>query len=409
MKRLIKLTRKTLHVLRRGGINAVLERLDTLETPSCKIDVPNFYDFIMDDEKIPFSKEEYNDFKGKTTTVNWIIPEMGIGSGGHINIFRFVTLLQKKGINNRIYVHRGTKFQNDQELKSFLEINYNLVNNGIEVYSNINNIKFAHATIATSWITAYFVRKFDNTISKFYFVQDFEPYFYPIGSEYKFAENTYKFGFRGITAGEWLKNKLSMEYNMITDSFGFSFDKEIYKPVKKRDDKNRLFFYARPVTPRRSFELGLLALNELYKRIPDIEVIFAGWDISNYEIPFIHLNAGSVNVNELSDLYGQCDLCVVMSSTNLSLLPLEIMASNSVVVCNEGENNSWLLNNENSIVVDEDPIQIAQTLEYYLKNKKELQKFREKGLEITKSTSWELEAEKVKKIILRGIEEDEKN
>ena len=46
------------------------------------------------------------------------------------------------------------------------------------------------------------------------------------------------------------------------------------------------------VTPRRDFELGILALNELSKRVDDLEVVFAGWDVSQYKIDFPHVNMG---------------------------------------------------------------------------------------------------------------------
>ena len=48
--------------------------------------------------------------------------------------------------------------------------------------------------------TAYDVRNFHSTIHKCYFVQDFEPWFYASGSAASFAEETYRFGFVGITA-----------------------------------------------------------------------------------------------------------------------------------------------------------------------------------------------------------------
>lgn len=92
---------------------------------------------------------------------------------------------------------------------------------------------FAHGTVATAWTTAYYVRRFNNTISKFYFVQDFEPYFYAHGSEYEFAENTYKMGFRGITAGDWLKDVMRNDYGMTADSFLFSYDDKIYQTKRK--------------------------------------------------------------------------------------------------------------------------------------------------------------------------------
>lgn len=209
-----------------------------------------------------------------------------------------------------------------------------------------------------------------------------------------------------LLAGNWLKDKLSEEYGMVTDSFGFSYDKDLYVAKKKSDAVNRLFFYARPVTPRRAFELGLLALYELSKRIPNIEVVFAGWDVGNYNIPFKHTNLGSVRLEELSDIYAQCDMCLVMSTTNLSLLPLEIMASNAVVVCSKGKNNEWMLNEQNAILVPYDVLEIANQLEYYLKNKEQLAAIRENGRKFAQMTDWEKEAEKVFNIIIKGIEED---
>lgn len=374
-----------------------------------KNDIYDFYGYITDTAKIPFSEEDYINSKGNSIYLNWVIPEMGVGSGGHINIFRFITNLQQRGIKNRIYVTQLVNIQTDKELQAFLRANYGIDPDEIEMYCGTDKITFAHGTVATSWQTAYFVRKFDNTLKKFYFVQDFEPFFYAIGSEYVFAENTYKFGFYGITAGDWLKDKLHDEYGMETASVGFSYDRNLYAPVKKRDKTKRIFFYARPVTARRGFELGLLALIELYHRIPDIEVIFAGWDIGNYEIPFIHLNGGIVKLSELSDLYGQCDMCLVLSSTNLSLLPLEVMASNSVVVSNRGANNEWLLNSDNAILADYDPNDIADKMEFFLKHQNELSKIRETGRKFAESTDWQVEVDKAYEIIYKRIIDSENN
>lgn len=405
MGKIITLIKKTYRCLRKKGINGIIEKIDNVN--QTKTDVIGFYDYIMDVNPVPFDEEAYKNAKDGQIILNWVIPEMGIGSGGHINIFRFVNNLQEMGIKNRMYIFKGNSWDTNESLKEFLVENYEIYNSDIEVYTDVSYMEFAHGTIATSWNTAYYVRKFNNTISKFYFVQDFEPYFFAMGSEYMFAENTYKFGFRGLTAGDWLKNKLSKEYGMQTTSFGFSYDRELYTEKEKRDDVKRLFFYARPVTARRAFELGLLALNEITKRMPEIEVVFAGWDVSNYEIPFTHLNAGSVKLDELSDLYAQCDMCLVLSNTNLSLLPLEVMASNSVAVCTKGENSEWLVNEENSIMVDFDPVAIADTIIYYYNHADELDKIRKKGIEFAHNTSWKKEAQKVYDAIMKGIKEDE--
>lgn len=372
------------------------------------VDLYSPYTFVLKKEKIPFDREAYEAAKGGKKILNWIVPEMGLSSGGHINIFRFVMMLQKAGLHNRIYLLQSINFKTAEDCREFLRKNYALDLSEIELDINIHNMKFAHATIATSWQTAYPLRDFDNTISKFYFVQDFEPFFYAKGSESAFAENTYKMGYRGLTAGNWLRDKLKEEYGMQTESFLFSYDKELYKPGEKRDNVPRIFFYARPVTERRNFELGILALNEVAKKFPDLEVLFAGWDVRNYTVPFRFKNLGSVRQDKLSDLYAQCDMCLVLSSTNLSLLPLEIMASNSVPVCTKGKNSEWMMNDSNAVLVEFEPDDIAEKMIYFLEHKEELNALRVSGMEYAKGTSWDAEGEKVRIAIERGIAEDER-
>ena len=399
------LKNKVKSVYKTQGVTGVVSKINTL---SSQINIPEFYGFVTNDTPIPLNqKEKDKALSDGKILLNWIIPEMGIGSGGHMNIFRFISLLEDRGIHNRIYVCDATKMLTDKDLREFLDAHYNITNDRVEAYCNTESITFAHGTVATGWQTAYFVRRFQNTISKFYFVQDFEPVCFPMGSEYLMAENTYKFGFRGITAGEWLKKKLHDEYHMHTDSFLFSYDRSIYKRCEKRDDKKRLFLYVRPVTPRRCFEMALLALCRLHDMMPEIEVVMAGWDVSNYYIPFIHLNAGNLSLNELPDLYAQCDICMVVSSTNLSLLPVEVMACNSVVACTDGENNNWLINESNAIIIPNEPIGMANVLYEALNDPERLKKLRENGLKFAQEyTSWEDEADKVYKYITEGIKED---
>ena len=391
---------------KKNGLLKTMKRLVIKPEPA-KQEILNFWDFIVNRQEIQFSQEDYDRNGDGQKIINWIVPEFGKGSGGHINIFRFISALERRGIHNRVYVYRAVELTDDEKLHILLRDHFPILDSRVESFCNADKAQFAHATIATSLITAYFVRNFNNTISKFYFIQDFEPYFYAHGSEYAFAEATYSFGFRGITAGGWLKTLVERDYGMRAESFGFSYDRELYQPKQKQDRVKRVFFYARPVTPRRDWELGLLALNELCRRMRDVEIVFAGWDVSEFEIPFPHENLGIVALENLSDLYARCDLCLIISSTNLSLLPLEVMGSGGVAVCSKGENSTWLVNEENSILVDFDPNEIADTLEFYLKHPKKLEEIRQKGIAFAAQTSWEQEADKVYAAILKGIEEDE--
>lgn len=390
----------------KNGLKKTLKRMVTKPEPP-KQDIVGFWDFIVNREEIPFSKQDYESHRGEQTVINWIVPEFEKGSGGHTTIFRFVSALERRGIHNRIYVYRPVKL-NDESLHQLLRDHFQLLDERVESFCGTDRVEYAHATVATSWITAYFVRNFQNTISKFYFIQDFEPYFYAHGSEYSFAENTYSFGFRGITAGDWLRDIAREQYGMKAMSFHFSYDRTIYYPKDKPDDRPRVFFYARPVTPRRDWELGVLALHELYRRIPELEVVFAGWDVSTFEIPFPHRSMGVVSMETLADLYSQSDLCLVISSTNLSLVPLEVMGCGRVAVCSGGAQSAWMVNEENAVMVDFEPLQIAEAMEYYLTHPREREEKRQKGLAFAAATSWEREADKVYEAILEGIEEDEK-
>lgn len=363
--------------------------------------------YLMDRTEIPFDKRQYEAHKDdEVKLLNWIIPEMGAGSGGHTTIFRMVSHLENLGYHSRIYLFLSPNYKDNASVKAFTKKNFPILDDRVELFYDISQADFAHATICTSWETAYYLKRFHNTISKFYFVQDFEPYFFPHGSYNEFAKNTYTFGFRGITAGDWLKEKLNREYGMVTDSFSFSYEKGTYKQWKKKDAAKRVFFYARPYTARRDFELGLLAIDELCKRMPEVEVVFAGEDISRYVIPFKHKNLGIITPVQLSQSYSICDICLVLSNTNLSLVPLEVMASGSVAVCSKGANSSWLVNEDNAILVDYDAMQIADVMQYYLTHPAELEEIRKKGKAFAQTTSWEKEAVKIATALKRGITED---
>src|SRR5690606_28754726 len=131
----------------------------------------------------------------------------------------------------------------------------------------VTQYKDSDVIIATGWETAYPVFNLKTRAHKFYFVQDFEPLFYGYGSKAILAENTYKMGFYGITAGRWLTKKVS-EYGMEADYFNFGADLDIYRPAvsEKIKKQKKVVFYARPVTERRAFELGVITLEIFHKK-----------------------------------------------------------------------------------------------------------------------------------------------
>ena len=255
---------------------------------------------------------------------------MGVGSGGHTDIFRTIAFLESKGHKNTVYFYDPTRKFKKQELVNILE-KYPKIKAKIHLYTE--NIEKCDFVFATHWTTAYPVASLTTEAKKYYYVQDYEPLFEPSGSNRVLAENTYKLGLRGLTLGSWLTNILRNDYGMKSDYFNFGVDPNMYR---YENDKNRngIIFYARPTTPRRGFELGIIALDMFHRRYPNLKIHMVGEDISNYKIPFKFINHGIISPTQLNKLYNQCFAGLTLSFSNMSLIPLEMIASGCLPIVN---------------------------------------------------------------------------
>lgn len=382
---------RTLRKLKQKDANGNATTLVSKISIFNKRDVIGFYDFLtfkdagVLQEIIPMDRKN---------VVNWLIPDFGIGSGGHLNIFRFISMLENLGYKNNICLVGDHRHSSESKAKDL--INEHFFELKADIYFGIEDLPEAEFSFATGWTTAYFLRAFSKTYHKLYFVQDFEPSFYAGGSEYAFAEETYKFGFIGVCAGDWLANKLKNEYGMTTHSVSFSYDRDLYYPRNLQvTNKKKIFCYFRPPTIRRGLETALIALDLVAKEYPGVEFIFAGWDMNDFKFEHEFENAGLLSLEELPDIYSQCDIALVLSFTNLSLLPLEIMACGCVVVSNEGENVEWLLNDNNAKLSSPNPVIIAENIIQLLRDDGKLNELRSKGIDFANSTNWNDEGKKL--------------
>jgi glycosyltransferase involved in cell wall biosynthesis len=330
------------------------------------------------DRKAPDSRPPYK--------INWVIspPDKGLG-GGHQNIFRFVDYLERQGHDCRIYLYSAQYFQPAKEAQAVYRKTY--PNSHVEFELLDGAMRKADAHFATGWETAYPVFNDPSTAKRFYFVQDYEPYFYPIGSEYVLAENTYRMGMYGITAGGWLSAKLNRDYGMEADCYPFGTDTNIYR-YENTSKRKEVFFYARPVTSRRGFELGVMALQKFHEKMPDYTINLAGWDVSEYEIPFPYNNLKSLDISQLSDLYNKCAAALVISLTNMSLLPLELLSCGVVPVVNKGDNNQMVSDNPYIKYSDASPAALSDAMVEIVK-KKDLPKYSNAAAQSVNALSWE--------------------
>ena len=79
--------------------------------------------------------------------------------------------------------------------------------------------------------------------TKHTFIQDFEPWFEPMGGLYLEMERTYRYGLQGISIGNWLTYKIGTEFHAPMTSFPFCADLNVYKKLKNVKKKKCNLFY----------------------------------------------------------------------------------------------------------------------------------------------------------------------
>lgn len=257
--------------------------------------------------------------------IAFVVPEPIKGSGGHRNIYRAVSYLRKRGHKLAVYyinspVHADiVKWQVNEWFYDMSDIPFICYDGAMGVHD---------VCVATWWETAYaMLDNKDKFKVMFHFVQDNEAAFYPMSSDAILAENTYKQDIRYICSGPWMKAFLENKYGARADCFQFPVNREIYNTERPRTkEKKNILFFAKPEIPRRCYEIGVAALTEVHRRMPEVELIFFGSDRVK-DVPFPVVDLGILpEISDLAELYRNADLGVVFSTTNPSLVPYEMMS-----------------------------------------------------------------------------------
>jgi glycosyltransferase involved in cell wall biosynthesis len=293
-------------------------------------------------------------------TVAWVMTPPNGGSGGHTTLLRLVGALEQAGHRCVLYLYDrwgGSLPEHERVLREW----WPWVR--ADVRDAAAGIDDSHAVIATAWPTAYAVAASPAKGARFYLVQDIEPWFYPAGGEALLAEATYRFGFHGITAGRWLAGKLTADHGMAADHFDFGCDLDRYRladPGGTSGERTGVCFFVRPSTPRRAFDLGSLALEVFAARHPEVDIHLFGDPVGG--LPFAAVDHGVMTPAELDGLYNRCVAGLVLSATNVSLVPHEMLASGCIPVVNDAEHNRVVLDNEHVAYAPATPNDLADAL-----------------------------------------------
>jgi hypothetical protein len=285
--------------------------------------------------------------------IAWVISPPGRSSGGHQNAYRFMKFLEDAGYDISIYLYSAWKFPRVSiaGIQNMLARNagypklaasYRLYDPEIGIEGDFDMV------VASDWATAYASARYKKDVPRMYWVQDFEPFFFPAGPDYIVSENSYRLGFHGIACGPWLCGKVASDYDMDCDFYDFEVDSSRYTRTND-GPRSEVLFYARPTTARRGTEFGLLVLEEVARRRPDVVINIAGWDMSKAGIEFPFVNLGTLDVAQLPELYNRCAVALLLSLTSVSLLPLEVLACGVVPVVNDADNTRISLDNNPGI------------------------------------------------------------
>lgn len=281
--------------------------------------------------------------------VKVLVPEPPPGSGGHTSIFRMVAALCDAGHDVAVHIDRGPLMQGvtEAEAERYIRAHFPPSPAAIRLGRDLGP---ADVAIATGWTTAAVAAWAPDIGTRLYFVQDYEPFFQPLSADYVAAAHTYRLGLGHITLGPWLAELIETRFGGRARPIDFGVEHDRYGPREAAPESTtppaaparpRIVFYARAITPRRGVVLGLEALKRVRAVRPDVDIVLYGGEPRPGLADFPHAQAGVLDAPALAALYHGATVGLALSYTNLSFVPLEMMACGLPVVVARTEPAAW--------------------------------------------------------------------
>lgn len=324
----------------------------------------------------------------------WIIPDFGHGSGGHASIFRLSAELSRLGHINEFWILPGSRFPDTGAAHQAIQRWFTPQKCNVRFLEpNVVDDVQCDVCIATEYRTAYYAEALRSPWKKIYLIQDYEPYFFPAGTDFLVAEESYRLSLEPLTAGKWLAKRLSEYYKHTIQSFEFGVEQSCYHADDAIERQRfSIGFYLRETTARRCADLGAIALQEVCRELPGVFVHFFGQPkrFANFGIPCVH--HGILTPEALAILYRKLDVGVVLSATNHSIVPAEMMACGLPVV--ELDTPSARLDYPASAITlaPAHPKSIAAAIVELLSNRALWETKSRGGIEHARGLSWEKSA-----------------
>ena len=291
--------------------------------------------------------------------IGWLCTPPGAGSGGHTTLFRMVRGMEERGHRCTILLynrHHGDMERHRGVIRrSWPELTADIV----EMPAVLDGFD---ACVASSWETAHVLAARAPSgphLGAYYFIQDYEPYFYPRGSLYALAEDSYRFGFTHLALGEMVASTLRREVGVDAHVIPFGSDVGGYRRTNT-GNRSGVVFFARPDTDRRGYDLGRLALRQFHRLHPEQEIHIFGSQVRGWGIPITQ--HGMLPAGELNALYNRTLTGLALSFTNITLVAGEMLAAGNIAVLNDHDFSRPVLTNPEAVWAAPSPASLALAL-----------------------------------------------
>lgn len=273
-------------------------------------------------------------------SICFVITRMVRFHGGQTSILRLGTELAVLGWK---VSYADMKPQSRQEMELCGRSNLRYVKGEFIPREELSERRF-DVVVASSWDTVSLVKEMQGY--RMYFVQDYEPYFYPFGELFFMAEKTYEQGLHMVSLGDWNKRIIERDCRLRSpvDRIDFPYERRDYHSDVKRDyksyrDKKKitiavyLKFYGKRLPTLIPYLVQDLK-KYMAERGREVEILYYG-EARSFKSPGGR-NLGMLTREQLLDLYSRADFGMVASMSNISLVPYEMLACGLPVIEFEG-------------------------------------------------------------------------